>query len=72
MASDVHERLRWQVVERAYHVCEYCLVHEDDTFHRDEAMLWLSTFLAAPRLQGRAIFGAPVGGRVELGPPQKC
>lgn len=32
MASDVSERLRWQVAERAYHVCEYCLVHEDDTF----------------------------------------
>ena len=32
MATDVSERLRRQVAERAYHVCEYCLVHEDDTF----------------------------------------
>ncbi len=32
MASDVSERLRRQVAERAYHVCEYCLIHEDDTF----------------------------------------
>ena len=32
MASDVSERLRRQIAERAYHVCEYCLVHEDDTF----------------------------------------
>ena len=32
MASDVGERLRRQVAERAYHVCEYCLIHEDDTF----------------------------------------
>jgi len=32
MASDATERLRWQVAERAYHVCEYCLIHEDDTF----------------------------------------
>ena len=32
MASDVSERLRREVAERAYHVCEYCLVHEDDTF----------------------------------------
>ena len=32
MASDASEHLRWQVAERAYHVCEYCLVHEDDTF----------------------------------------
>ena len=31
MASDVSERLRQEVAERAYHVCEYCLVHEDDT-----------------------------------------
>ena len=32
MASDVSDRLRRQVAERAYHVCEYCLIHEDDTF----------------------------------------
>ena len=32
MGTDVSERLRRQVAERAYHVCEYCLVHEDDTF----------------------------------------
>jgi hypothetical protein len=32
MGSDVSERLRRQVAERAYHVCEYCLIHEDDTF----------------------------------------
>ena len=32
MASDVTEALRRQVAERAYHVCEYCLIHEDDTF----------------------------------------
>jgi hypothetical protein len=28
MASDVSDRLRRQIIERAYHVCEYCLVHE--------------------------------------------
>jgi hypothetical protein len=32
MASNVNEPLRRQVADRAYHVCEYCLVHEDDTF----------------------------------------
>lgn len=32
MASEVSERPRQQVAERAYHVCEYCLLHEDDTF----------------------------------------
>ncbi len=32
MPTDVTSRLRRQVAERAYHVCEYCLVHEDDTF----------------------------------------
>ena len=32
MANDVSERLRRDVADRAYHVCEYCLVHESDTF----------------------------------------
>lgn len=32
MASDVGERLRRQVAERAYQVCEYCLIHDADTF----------------------------------------
>jgi hypothetical protein len=32
MASDVSDVLRWQVADRAYHVCEYCLIHEADTF----------------------------------------
>jgi hypothetical protein len=32
MSTDISELLRHQVVERAYHVCEYCLLHEDDTF----------------------------------------
>src|SRR5947199_9229844 len=32
MSADVPERLRRQVADRAYHVCEYCLIHEDDTF----------------------------------------
>ncbi len=32
MRADVSDRLRRAVAERAYHVCEYCLIHEDDTF----------------------------------------
>ena len=32
MRSDVGEKLRRQVADAAYHVCEYCLVHEDDTY----------------------------------------
>ena len=32
MSEQVGERLRRQVAARAYHVCEYCLIHEDDTF----------------------------------------
>lgn len=32
MGSDVTERMRRQVSDRAYHVCEYCLMHEGDTF----------------------------------------
>ena len=30
MATDISPELRRRVAERAYHVCEYCLVHEDD------------------------------------------
>lgn len=33
MSSDIPERLRRQVAERAYHVCEYCLIHESDVYH---------------------------------------
>lgn len=33
MSSDVSEGIRRQVAERAYHVCEYCLTHEDDVYH---------------------------------------
>ena len=32
MSSEVNSTLRRLVAERAYHVCEYCLIHEDDTF----------------------------------------
>ena len=33
MASEVNEALRRLVAERACHVCEYCLVHEEDVYH---------------------------------------
>ena len=33
MSREVGEALRRTVTERAYHVCEYCLVHENDLFH---------------------------------------
>lgn len=32
MTGDVSDVVRRQVAERAYRVCEYCLIHEDDTF----------------------------------------
>jgi 5-methylcytosine-specific restriction endonuclease McrA len=32
MSAEVSDRLRREVAERAYHVCEYCLLHEQDTF----------------------------------------
>lgn len=32
MASDIPDALRRHVADRAYHVCEYCLIHQDDTF----------------------------------------
>jgi hypothetical protein len=33
MSSEVSEALRRLVADRAYHVCEYCLVHEQDVYH---------------------------------------
>ena len=33
MSREVGDALRRLVAERAWHVCEYCLVHEDDLFH---------------------------------------
>ena len=33
MNAEVSDATRRQVAERAYHVCEYCLVHEADLFH---------------------------------------
>jgi hypothetical protein len=54
MASEVNERLRWQVAEGTYHVCEYCLVHEDDTFWGRQVDHILS------RKHGGAIFRAQV------------
>src|SRR6266446_7202166 len=32
MSKEVSERSRRLAAERAYHVCEYCLIHEEDTF----------------------------------------
>ncbi|HEV2687232.1 MAG TPA: HNH endonuclease signature motif containing protein [Bryobacteraceae bacterium] len=32
MASDISESLRRIVAERAAHRCEYCLLHEDDSY----------------------------------------
>lgn len=31
MSTDLTEALRRAVADRAYHVCEYCLIHEEDT-----------------------------------------
>ena len=33
MSNEVNEALRLLVAVRAYRVCEYCLVHEDDAYH---------------------------------------
>ena len=32
MSGRISDAIRQQVSERAYRVCEYCLIHEDDTF----------------------------------------
>src|SRR5690348_6309866 len=36
MGIDISDDLRRRVVERAYRVCEYCLVHENDLFNTCE------------------------------------
>ena len=33
MSGEVGDALRQMVADRAYHVCEYCLVHEEDVYH---------------------------------------
>ncbi len=33
MSSQISDEVRQAVVRRANHVCEYCLIHEDDTFY---------------------------------------
>ena len=33
MSTDVRPTLRRLVAARAYYVCEYCLVHEEDAYH---------------------------------------
>ena len=33
MSREVSDALRRSVAERAYRVCEYCLVHENDVYH---------------------------------------
>jgi len=33
MAGEVSDALRRTVADRAYHVCEYCLVREEDLYH---------------------------------------
>ena len=37
MGREVSNALRRRVAERAWHVCEYCLVHEEDSYHGYEA-----------------------------------
>ena len=43
MAGEVGRALRRLVAERAWHVCEYCLVHERDLYHGCEVDHILST-----------------------------
>ena len=33
MSGEITDALRLHVADRAYHVCEYCLVHEEDAYH---------------------------------------
>lgn len=36
MAADIDDRLRAFVAERAQHRCEYCLLHEEDSYSRHQ------------------------------------
>jgi hypothetical protein len=65
MASDVSDRLRRQIIERAYHVCEYCLVHEDDSFYvsdcrRNTHMTCNEFYRIRPASKALAAFFGPV------------
>jgi hypothetical protein len=33
MSNEISQDVRRLVADRAYHICEYCLVHEDDVYH---------------------------------------
>ena len=33
MSNDISAALRRLVADRAYRICEYCLVHEEDVYH---------------------------------------
>jgi 5-methylcytosine-specific restriction endonuclease McrA len=37
MGGEISDTLRRRVAERAWHVCEYGLVHEEDAYHGCEA-----------------------------------
>ncbi len=32
MSSYISKNLRFQIADQANHICEYCLIHEDDTY----------------------------------------
>jgi hypothetical protein len=56
MSSEVSEALRRMVAERAYHVCEYCLVHKDDLYHGCEVDHIRSLKHAGPTLEENPAF----------------
>ena len=56
MAGDVTESLRLRVAERAYRVCEYCLVHEDDLYHGCEVDHIVSVKHGGPTAEANLAF----------------
>jgi len=76
MRREISAEFRRRVAERAYHVCEYCLVHEDDAYHGCEVDHIISlkhAGLTVPENLAYACFhcnrhkGADVGSRSRTG-----
>jgi HNH endonuclease len=60
MSTNVSPRLREEVADRAYHVCEYCLIHEDDTFWGCEADHIISKKHGGPTLSNNLAWACAV------------
>src|SRR5262245_28371134 len=65
MSAPVSERERREVAERAYHVCEYCLIHEEDTFWGCEVDHIISRKHGGDSSLDNLAWACPAGNRYE-------